>query len=187
MKVTILLLILFVFNWSAKCEQHWKKRMQKYCALANCQYYATSECRYTDYISINEVAKSANNNNTFQIRFFALTKDGILLKLSENDSNDLKSEHDTDHHYEFAFGSESHRIWENSDILIRSLHAPGAVKTDEPNEVLIEIDSDGRIRATINEDITLTMRADIEKLKYISVRSSKDDALQEFFYNCDLN
>lgn len=93
------------------------------------------------------------------------------------------------------------------DRVLKTLYTPDIVRTDEPNEILIEIDTgklyffiknilqlkiqpltDGKIRTTINEVTTLTYRvADSDKLKFISFTTPSEGNLVEFFYDCNLN
>ncbi|XP_031637202.1 uncharacterized protein LOC116349759 [Contarinia nasturtii] len=225
MKLTIKFLILLGI-WSAAYSSscsHWKKRMQKYGALVNCEYYITSEDTYTDYFPLDDVAKM-NSNGTRQIRFFVLSQSMIKFKLSTNDTINIVNDNrgngfdyrtttTTENNnyynrrgiyrnlhvstyvssdYEFVIGEGTNGYTESyiqqNDERLKSLVTPGIIRDNEPNEVLIEIDADGTIRTTINENTTIEKKVyDLDKLNYISFCSVTNKVLAEFFYNCNLN
>lgn len=49
----------------------------------------TSETKYADYFSFDEVAKMINENKTFQIRFFTISQNSIQFRLSETNGSDI--------------------------------------------------------------------------------------------------
>lgn len=89
---------------------------------------------------------------------------------------------------------------------IRSLSTPDIIRTEEPNEVIIEIFngmlntskysseyltliivlSDGKLKVAVNEIDALHAHIDYaSSLKYFSFASSADRQREEFFYYCN--
>lgn len=54
-------------------------------ALVDCQYYVTSENKYVDYFSIDELAKTVNST-ILQIKFSTISREMIKFRLSQNDT-----------------------------------------------------------------------------------------------------
>lgn len=93
----------------------------------------TSENKYADYFTFNEVAKMINNNNTLQIRFYTISQNSIQFKLSDtNGSDNFNSDVQNNQQRNRDYGTQNYyRSWETTTPTIYWATAP-ATTTSTP-------------------------------------------------------